>query len=140
MSILHDQVCCRCFFVGVFFVFVLPPQQIAHTLYSVFTLYCNYNPKQKQGGCTKCWMWENKVILNTENRIFTFQQTARSKCSSAWTSISLVAIAAAVDNQRERRESRLGYDKPLKKGGVRYIFFSRLFQYLSHKQYHITII
>lgn len=82
-----------------------------------------------------------KVVLRTENRIFTFQQTARSKCSSAWTNISHVSIATDVDNQRERWESRLGYDKPLKKGGVRYVRgFSRLFQYMSHKQYHITII
>lgn len=73
------------------------------------------------------------MILNTENRIFTFQQTARSKRSSAWTRISLVSIAAGVDNQRERRESRLGYNKPLKKGGVQYVrvFVSSFSIYVS---------
>lgn len=73
------------------------------------------------------------MILNTENRIFTFQQTARSKRSSAWTRISLVSIAAGVDNQRERRDSRRGYNKPLKKGGVQYVrvFFSSFSIYVS---------
>lgn len=63
-------------------------------------------------------MWEDKAILNTENRIFTFQQTARSKCSSAWTSISLVSIAADVDNRE--RDGNHGW------GGMWYIrVFSR---------------
>lgn len=52
---------------------------------------------------------EDRAIINTENSIFTFQQAARSKCSSAWTSILIVSIAAGVENRRERQESRLGY-------------------------------